>query len=116
MLGAGILNCSIKKNGKNMATIKVTCDKPLCPGELSVTHKNGVEIDYCAHCKGVWLDKGELDKVIEAENQEINQVEEYHRAAQHTYAERNHYPKHSYDPYYKHHKKKPIWKDLFDFD
>lgn len=99
-----------------MAAVQVTCSKPLCPGELSVTHKNGVEIDYCPHCKGVWLDKGELDKIMEAENQEITRVEDYHRAEQQSYAERHHYPRPQYDPYYKHHKKKPIWKELFDFD
>jgi Zn-finger nucleic acid-binding protein len=27
--------------------------------------RNGVEIDYCPQCRGVWLDRGELDKIIE---------------------------------------------------
>lgn len=39
-----------------------------CPidGELLVmSERNGVEIDYCPQCRGVWLDRGELDKIIE---------------------------------------------------
>ncbi len=30
-----------------------------------MTDRSGVEIDYCAACRGVWLDRGELDKIIE---------------------------------------------------
>ena len=40
----------------------------LCPidgTELLVTHRDGIEIDICPQCKGVWLDRGELDKLIE---------------------------------------------------
>jgi hypothetical protein len=39
-----------------------------CPvdGEtLVMTDRNGVEIDYCPKCRGVWLDRGELDKIID---------------------------------------------------
>lgn len=32
---------------------------------LVMTDRNGVEIDYCPQCRGVWLDRGELDKIIE---------------------------------------------------
>ena len=32
---------------------------------LVMTERNGVEIDYCPACRGVWLDRGELDKIIE---------------------------------------------------
>jgi Zn-finger nucleic acid-binding protein len=32
---------------------------------LAVTERQGVEIDYCPECRGVWLDRGELDKLIE---------------------------------------------------
>ncbi|MBL8059190.1 MAG: zf-TFIIB domain-containing protein [Chthonomonas sp.] len=33
--------------------------------ELSMSERTGVEIDYCPTCRGVWLDRGELDKIIE---------------------------------------------------
>jgi len=32
---------------------------------LVMTDRQGVEIDYCPQCRGVWLDRGELDKLIE---------------------------------------------------
>lgn len=39
---------------------------PVCPdATLLMTHRQGVEIDYCPQCRGVWLDRGELDKLID---------------------------------------------------
>ena len=39
---------------------------PNCPEAILVmTDRQGVEIDYCPQCRGVWLDRGELDKLIE---------------------------------------------------
>jgi len=39
---------------------------PVCvEPELVMSERQGVEIDYCPKCRGVWLDRGELDKVIE---------------------------------------------------
>lgn len=39
---------------------------PTCPDTaLVMSDRQGVEIDYCPQCRGVWLDRGELDKVIE---------------------------------------------------
>lgn len=33
--------------------------------ELVMSDRSGIEIDYCPQCRGVWLDRGELDKIIE---------------------------------------------------
>ncbi|MDD2880303.1 MAG: zf-TFIIB domain-containing protein [Rhodoferax sp.] len=39
---------------------------PVCPdSNLLMSERQGVEIDYCPQCRGVWLDRGELDKLIE---------------------------------------------------
>ena len=39
---------------------------PACPTiALVMTDRSGLEIDYCPDCRGVWLDRGELDKIIE---------------------------------------------------
>ena len=38
---------------------------PVCNVELKIADRQGVEIDYCPKCRGVWLDRGELDKLIE---------------------------------------------------
>lgn len=97
-----------------MKNVKVSCSEPLCPNELKVTLKDGVEIDYCPHCKGVWLDKGELDKIIDAQEQETEKIEIFHQQEYYKQAEKYKYPKEEYKPYYKHYKKKSIWKELFD--
>jgi Zn-finger nucleic acid-binding protein len=36
-----------------------------------MTNRNGVEIDYCPNCRGVWLDRGELDKIIDRASDEM---------------------------------------------
>lgn len=38
---------------------------PVCKVTLSISERQGVEIDFCPQCRGVWLDRGELDKIIE---------------------------------------------------
>jgi uncharacterized protein len=41
---------------------------PVCTNvDLLLSQRQGVEIDYCPNCRGVWLDRGELDKIIERE-------------------------------------------------
>lgn len=42
-----------------------TCDD----AKLRKADRNGIEIDYCPECRGVWLDRGELDKIIERSRQ-----------------------------------------------
>lgn len=39
---------------------------PIDGTQLQMTDRQGVEIDYCPKCRGVWLDRGELDKFIHA--------------------------------------------------
>lgn len=38
---------------------------PSCNTPLTMSERSGIEIDYCPQCRGVWLDRGELDKIIE---------------------------------------------------
>jgi Zn-finger nucleic acid-binding protein len=39
---------------------------PVCVSTtLTVTERQGIEIDFCPKCRGVWLDRGELDKILE---------------------------------------------------
>ncbi|MFO8126465.1 zf-TFIIB domain-containing protein [Yoonia sp.] len=38
---------------------------PIDGATLVISDRSGVEIDYCPECRGVWLDRGELDKIIE---------------------------------------------------
>jgi uncharacterized protein len=45
----------------------------LCPAcktvNLAMTDRQGIEIDYCPSCRGIWLDRGELDRLIEKSDQ-----------------------------------------------
>lgn len=46
---------------------------PVCTNvELRIADRQGIEIDYCPQCRGVWLDRGELDKIIERSNAQMN--------------------------------------------
>lgn len=48
---------------------------PICSDvALIITEKQGIEIDYCPTCRGVWLDRGELDKIIQRTQSETNSV------------------------------------------
>ncbi|MBZ9906497.1 zf-TFIIB domain-containing protein [Mesorhizobium sp. BR115XR7A] len=38
---------------------------PSCRVALVMSERQGIEIDYCPQCRGVWLDRGELDKIVE---------------------------------------------------
>ena len=38
---------------------------PACMVEMQITERQGVEVDYCPQCRGVWLERGELDKILE---------------------------------------------------
>jgi len=51
---------------------------PIDQNILQMTERSGVEIDYCPECRGIWLDRGELDKIIEkAEQQNVQQAAQY---------------------------------------
>ena len=43
----------------------MTMNCPVCAVPLTMSNRQNVEIDYCPQCRGVWLDRGELDKIVE---------------------------------------------------
>ena len=73
-----------------------------------MSEKKWVEIDYCPECRGIWLDKGELEKLIEKENQ-IHETYEKQYSQDSQYSDKWDYRK----------KKKSsiFWEitDMFDF-
>jgi Zn-finger nucleic acid-binding protein len=85
---------------------------PACKDSvLSMTERQGVEIDFCPKCRGVWLDRGELDKIIEksAVTTEapppVQQNNNYQQPQQ----------QHPQQPYYKGYKRrKSFLEELFD--
>jgi Zn-finger nucleic acid-binding protein len=56
---------------------------PECGKELDTTKKLGVLVDYCPKCKGIWLEKGKLDKILEkcegSDSNDDEDDEEYDR-------------------------------------
>ena len=44
---------------------------PVCKIPLVMSERQGVEIDYCSQCRGVWLDRGELDKIVQRSAAEL---------------------------------------------
>jgi uncharacterized protein len=112
---------------------------PVCSSvDLLMSNRQGVEIDYCPNCRGVWLDRGELDKIIEREQggsvryqgepprtapqpQYAQSHDQEYRSEHHgkhdehgeRYENRGH--GHGYEQGHGKHKKKSLLGDLFDF-
>jgi len=76
--------------------------------ELNMTERSGIEIDYCPQCRGVWLDRGELDKIIERSDSTLSQGAYKGRPKEHRGQDKDDY-------YYKKKKRKSILGELFDF-
>ena len=92
---------------------------PTCDVALAMTDRQGIEIDYCPQCRGVWLDRGELDKLIERASAEAApppvQAQPARQAPPPAY-ETPRYPAHGYGgDHYKHKRKKNLLGELFDF-
>lgn len=81
---------------------------PVCKDvTLLMTEKKGVEIDYCPECRGIWLDRGELDKLLEKDN-EYNKRYDNRKD---DYYEKHRDERDYYDD--KHSKKRPRRKESF---
>lgn len=81
-------------------------DCPTCKVALVMSDRQGIEIDYCPQCRGIWLDRGELDKIIERSANEA--PTNFAPPQQPTF---NSQPQQGY---YKEHRKKHWLNDLFD--
>jgi uncharacterized protein len=120
-----------RPNGLTFSNEEFVMKCPVCKeAVLMMSQRNNIEIDYCPQCRGVWLDRGELDKIIEhalaqddAAQQPARQAEPYppppgyppssppDYAAHH----KHHHDKHYHgDAHYR--KRKQWWSDMFDFD
>jgi Zn-finger nucleic acid-binding protein len=81
---------------------------PTCKVELKMADRQGIELDYCPQCRGVWLDRGELDKVIE--RSVAMPAPSYPQPAPGDYRQGHG------DDRYRHRKKKSFLSEMFDFD
>jgi Zn-finger nucleic acid-binding protein len=93
---------------------------PVCNDpDLVMSDRQGIEIDYCPKCRGVWLDRGELDKIIErSDRNDDDDDDDDRRYRQPPPAANQGYPPAAagyggYPPH-KPYKKKSFWQELFD--
>lgn len=87
----------------------------LCPidgSELVMSDRQGIEIDYCPKCRGIWLDRGELDKLIERSTDDSpppQYTEQRRGSDERRYDDDRHHGSH------RPRKKKSLLGDIFDF-
>jgi Zn-finger nucleic acid-binding protein len=88
---------------------------PVCNVSLAMSERQGLEIDYCPKCRGIWLEKGKLDKIIERSTPTAMPEQ---RPAVPAYRQEDPYDKHREKDHKDHgsypHKKKGFLQDLFD--
>ena len=70
---------------------------------LVIAERKGIEIDHCPECRGIWLDRGELDKILEKSKEENGYRQDSHR---------NQVPLDHYQKPYK--KRKSFFEEIFD--
>lgn len=92
---------------------------PICPEvELRIAERQGVEIDYCPECRGVWLDRGELDKILERSFTSTNahapkEQQNYQAPSHRQHYREEHHDGHGYQQDGQH-KRKSWLSELFD--
>ncbi len=94
---------------------------PVCRVPLAMSDRQGIEIDYCPRCRGIWLDRGELDKIIErsagpAQTPAPSQqpAPPPHQPQQPWGGQEQYRQGHGFDPRYKHKRRKSFLEELFD--
>lgn len=91
---------------------------PKCLGPMRQYERSGVIVDQCQECRGIFLDRGELERLADAENAHHGRPNpdprSYDRAPQHQYDQPHQYDQRQYQQ--QHHKKKKhsFFEELFD--
>jgi Zn-finger nucleic acid-binding protein len=90
---------------------------PVCQTNLVMAERQGIEIDHCPNCRGVWLDRGELDKIIERSAGPAPASRETYREPERQYDDRQDdgrkYQEHR-GGHYPQKRKRSFLEDLFD--
>ena len=86
---------------------------PICNIALQKTERQGIEIDYCPQCRGVWLDRGELDKIIERSSSN-SQPQDIREKYEHGSREKHHEADKHGEFGHGRHRKKSFLEELFD--
>ncbi len=86
-----------------------------CPVDnelLQMTERSGVEVDYCPRCRGIWLDRGELDKILARADREFDGDREYGFRRDDDYRERDEWIR---TPERPRRKRKNFLSEMFEF-
>jgi uncharacterized protein len=100
---------NLTTNNMGRHTGSISC--PNCSTPMQEIRRYDADIDYCPSCKGVWLDRGEIDKIAMAQNR----IDEEHYSRYHRDRDYDDYD----DDYYRyggHRRRRGFLGDLFDFD
>jgi Zn-finger nucleic acid-binding protein len=89
---------------------------PVCNIALTMTDRQGVEIDYCPKCRGVWLDRGELDKIIERSTVESTVMREPEYQREHYQTRYDDDDDDQNRQGHHKHRRRSMLSDIFDFD
>ena len=92
---------------------------PIDDSDLVMSERQGIEIDYCPKCRGVWLDRGELDKIIERSSaaEEAPRASRSEERPSRGHSDDRYERPSPYDPHHRPYKKrKSFLGDIFDFD
>ena len=87
---------------------------PNCNETLLLSERHDIQIDYCPSCRGVWLDKGELDKMLDQATRKHAASNTDMQIGDNGYLDSDSSKQHH--NYNKQHKKRSFLGDLFDFD
>jgi Zn-finger nucleic acid-binding protein len=88
---------------------------PHCAIPLVMSERQGVEIDYCPQCRGVWLDRGELDKILERASADSAPPPRTAPQAPPSYADRGAHYDQGHGHHRPHHKRRKSWlEEIFD--
>jgi Zn-finger nucleic acid-binding protein len=93
---------------------QMTC--PKCKGFMRQYERSGVILDQCEECRGIFLDRGELEKLVDAENSYYGRPRGDEGRRDERYDDRRRYDERRYDDHGDHHKKKKssFFEELFD--
>ncbi len=96
---------------------------PVDEATLVMSERQGVEVDYCPQCRGVWLDRGELDKILERAANELGPPRDFERERRRDYDDDDdrkreyrdrEYQDRGYGDRYKGKRKKSFLSDIFE--
>ena len=87
---------------------------PVCEIEMRITDRDGVEIDYCPQCRGVWLDRGELEKIVARTSPaDDDEYDSHHDDEHHGEGRRARYGDHDERKYHGR-KREGFWGNIMD--